>query len=647
MTINRFIKIKDMKTKNFKSLDRWGGYIGEISPEGGADKFCQWFVGFSDGESNFSIVPGYSGDKITKFSFRFTIGLHIDDKNALVYIRNLLAVGNINENTEVCKFVVSDKEGIIKLISILDKYNLNTTKYLDYTDFKEAFNLYHSRNGVLTEELKDKIIKLKSGMNSNRTNFNMPSNHIRITTYWLLGLIEGEGSFQLWRSDLVPVFSIVLTERQLPVLVKIKEFLIQNLGFDSDSIWKLNNTSAIGINTQKARNNSKGSALLIIKDIRILYNYLIPFFDELSESFLSKKAQDFKDFKVICWAVYYGIHKEERIKLLILKLSRGMNNFRLSNYAGEISAEFLTQDERDILTNASPASPTKKKLTGGAMRRMLKRNLGNSIGNKVRYYSTKSSLLSRGFVSDAPLGGGDPAGKGKLSPWWVTGFSDASEKKALVVFGTNLQSTVGEKFTRKELAMIKLPSYQRGVVIGLLLSDGWLILSNSRSKNYRLGFSQSLAHLKYTWSVFSILSPYCSSHPTYRIRERLDKISYSIEFFTRSLPCFTELQSIFYVNRVKIIPEGVYNLLTPVALAHWIMGDGVAKSHGLIICTDSYSVQDVVRLMNVLIIRYGLECTLRPHTPTQPRIYIRQRSMPLLRTIVTPHMDLSMLYKLG
>jgi len=79
MTINRFIKIKDMKTKNLKSLDRWDGYNGEISP--GADKFCQWFVGFSDGESNFSIVPGYSGDKITKFSGRvraprFTRGLH-------------------------------------------------------------------------------------------------------------------------------------------------------------------------------------------------------------------------------------------------------------------------------------------------------------------------------------------------------------------------------------------------------------------------------------------------------------------------------------------------------------------------------------------------------------------------------------------
>jgi hypothetical protein len=45
--------------------------------------------------------------------------------------------------------------------------------------------------------------------------------------------------------------------------------------------------------------------------------------------------------------------------------------------------------------------------------------------------------------------------------------------------------------------MIKLPSYQRGVVIGLLLSDGWLILSNSRSKNARLGLKQALANSAY------------------------------------------------------------------------------------------------------------------------------------------------------
>jgi hypothetical protein len=77
------------------------------------------------------------------------------------------------------------------------------------------------------------------------------------------------------------------------------------------------------------------------------------------------------------------------------------------------------------------------------------------------------------------------------------------------------------------------------------------------------------------------------------------------------------------------------------------MGDGYASRHGLILCTDSYSLIDVVRLINVLIVKYNLECTLRHHTATQPRIYIRQRSMPLLRNIVVPHMHPSMLYKLG
>ena len=140
-------------------------------------------------------------------------------------------------------------------------------------------------------------------------------------------------------------------------------------------------------------------------------------------------------------------------------------------------------------------------------------------------------------------------------------------------------------------------------------------------------------------------------------------------FYTRGLPCFNELRSLFYINRVKIVPKDIYNLLTPVALAHLIMGDGVAKQFGLIICTDvppssrklpytiygiggtgwggSYNIVDVVRLMNVLIIRYNLDCTIRFHTPTQPRIYIRQSSMPTVRELVRPYMAKSMLYKIG
>ena len=67
----------------------------------------------------------------------------------------------------------------------------------------------------------------------------------------------------------------------------------------------------------------------------------------------------------------------------------------------------------------------------------------------------------------------------------------------------------------------------------------------------------------------------------------------------------------FYKNNIKCIPDNIYELLMPMALAHWIMGDASARPHGLLLCTDSYSVSDVIKLMNVLMIKYELNCTLQ------------------------------------
>lgn len=58
---------------------------------------------------------------------------------------------------------------------------------------------------------------------------------------------------------------------------------------------------------------------------------------------------------------------------------------------------------------------------------------------------------------------------------------------------------------------------------------------------------------------------------------------------TRVLPCFTELHVLFYKDKKKIIPDNIYDLLTPVALAHWVMGDGQVRTNGLRLCTDSFT----------------------------------------------------------
>lgn len=117
-------------------------------------------------------------------------------------------------------------------------------------------------------------------------------------------------------------------------------------------------------------------------------------------------------------------------------------------------------------------------------------------------------------------------------------------------------------------------------------------------------------------------SHYCSSYPGFRVRERFGNITFSLQFFTRSLPCFIELHQLFYVGGIKIIPSDIFNLLTPVALVHWIMGDGSVSRHGLIICTHSFSILDVVLLINVLMIQYRLDYIIC-YPSGKPQIYIR------------------------
>lgn len=77
------------------------------------------------------------------------------------------------------------------------------------------------------------------------------------------------------------------------------------------------------------------------------------------------------------------------------------------------------------------------------------------------------------------------------------------------------------------------------------------------------------------------------------------------------------------------------------------MGDGASRDYGLNICTDSYSLPDIIRLMNVLRIRYGLNCSAQLRRGNQYRIYISSGSMLKLQSIVEPYMHDSMMYKLS
>ena len=65
-------------------------------------------------------------------------------------------------------------------------------------------------------------------MNSLRTNFKLPADHvIKITPYWLIGFIEGDGSFSVEKTNGYPLRLVVIqaiTDRM--VIEAIQIFLI-------------------------------------------------------------------------------------------------------------------------------------------------------------------------------------------------------------------------------------------------------------------------------------------------------------------------------------------------------------------------------------------------------------------------------------
>lgn len=239
--------------------------------------------------------------------------------------------------------------------------------------------------------------------------------------------------------------------------------------------------------------------------------------------------------------------------------------------------------------------------------------------------------------------------KSNLSSYLAGLIESDINKQQIVIWGTNISSTIGwGKFTKIQREMIKFPSFQYSVIIGIILSDGSLSLSNNKSKNARLRLKQSYSHKEYLWFTFLILNHYCNMMPVCRKAIWKGSVNYSIEFTTRSLPCFTELYNLFYPKGIKIVPENIYELLTPIALAHLIMGDGnYSKGGGLLLCTDSLYIKDIIKIMNVFIIRYNFKCSLREHNKGQFRIYISKKSMKELITIVKPYMHSSFNYKLG
>lgn len=702
--VEKYLEYKFSKN-NSKELSK---NLKQIVPKA-SRQFIEWFVGFTDAEGCFYIS---SLKNVNYVTFKFIIELHKDDIEILYKICEILGIGKVSISGDSARFTVNKFEEIVNvLIPIFQKFPLQTTKYLDFTCFLQAIMIKNKvgLKGSLSQQEKDIITQMKESMNTKRLIIsekeeNLLNQKVSITKWWLLGFIEGEGTFGY--KYLVPYFQIAQHKKNLYVLEAIEEFLFKL--FKEEIQINLNQEEFQFIYTL---NKFTGVYSMSILKVEWNFYYIIPFFESLQ--FLSRKKIDYNYWVLMIFMHKLGYYYLPEGKKIALQISSTTNKFRYTTNDNKIELPNIESiinlfDQNPPFNNSSELSHFEKirELTiakGG--RKGFTVYIYECEYNKLKEVPVNNSRTIRdiciytGFlevlyiykniyiliklrklVKASPFISTDlPAHRNQIQPSATKSVSQSVSQKflggfracisprmffyksikqfstrrsypnnnlSLVVWGTNLTCQVGTgKFTKQVSNMIKLPPYLLSVIIGLILSDGWLIFASKTNKNALLGFAQSGKNSKYFWFVFLSLSHYCSAYPIIRYRTRLGSPTVSLQFFTRSLPCFTELYTWFYPKGKKLIPSNLYDLLTPVALAHLIMGDGEALKQGLRLCTDSYEISEVVKLMNVLMIKYRISCSINI-IGGKPRIYIRAKSMSLLISIVKPHMSNDMLYKL-
>ena len=203
--------------------------------------------------------------------------------------------------------------------------------------------------------------------------------------------------------------------------------------------------------------------------------------------------------------------------------------------------------------------------------------------------------------------------------------------------------------TKLERSQFELPNNLKNILIGLLLGD-LCAQKQTKNSNTMLRFIQGIPNKEYLLHLFELFGNYTRlDQPSIIDRSpdhRTGKIYNCIQFHTYALPCFNELHNLFYVNGKKVVPSNIGELLTPEGLAYWICDDGKhVASGGLTLCTNSFSDKEVASLIDLLVTRYGLICTIHKAPKGQHLIFISKKSMEELRSIVKPYIVPSMMYK--
>lgn len=272
------------------------------------------------------------------------------------------------------------------------------------------------------------------------------------------------------------------------------------------------------------------------------------------------------------------------------------------------------------------------------------------------------SLLKNSFIELYKIGLSDAQIANKL------GFSSSgvSEYRTKLGFTPNNIISENDKVIIKELESLnysnesiytligqtsiesnieEVTDREKAILIGIILGDGNIYKRKDSTKNANFSTTHSANQKLYSIHIATILMRlgarlYFSQSKTPDKRNNKCYKSYTIRL--KPSKFFNNLYNIFYKDRIKTIPDYIYNYYTPESLAYQYMDDGSKICGTYKIATNCFTIPELQKFQYFLLTKFNLKTTLHK----DHGIYIRKESANTFKELVSPYIIDSMKYKL-
>ena len=190
----------------------------------------------------------------------------------------------------------------------------------------------------------------------------------------------------------------------------------------------------------------------------------------------------------------------------------------------------------------------------------------------------------------------------------------------------------------------------REVAIGMILSDACMYKKSSQAL---IKFEQGYKQEAFILHLFSLFKLYCfMSEPGRRIAKGGSRngLTKSFWFKTFSHYSFTEIWNLFYNDsaegKKKIMKNLIFNNLSAIGLAYWVMGSLHADRKTMILHTQSYTKAENLILSKELNEKFGFNSKIIKHKEIYWVIKFNSKDAPILHNLIKPYLLSIFNYKL-